>query len=261
MTSPKLKSAKDAGLLSETAKTYVEEIWLEKEHGYKEVYFTPQIKKGILNERDSLNLVQSVLGGGYREKNEEKFENDYITGTPDSVPEEGHDGISLQEKDEYSMICFPPDSDFVEDVKSSFTVKTFRKAGVKPAYYWQGQSYMWLKKRKYFRLIYCLTPTPEHIITELTKPYYFKFDCDEENPDYIEIVNQIRRNHDISHIPMEKRIKVFIEEFSTEGIESLIRKADMAREYYASLSLNDLPSLIIGGATMNTEGDTVVEIR
>lgn len=214
MTEPKLKVDKEAGNLGETAKSYIEEIWLQNKFGYKEEAMTDEMLKGLICEQDSMELVQKVLGGNFRVKNRENFKNDYLTGTPDIIL---------------------PDS--VEDLKTSFTVKTFFKAELNSLYYWQGQVYMELTGRKNFRLIYCLVNTPEEIVLDLEKRVYYKFSCDEENPHYKTWIEQIRKNHTFDAIPAEKRIKVIEFTHNPYDIEKMYRKIDKAREYYKTLTL------------------------
>jgi len=214
MTEPKLNVDKLAEKLSETAKSYIEEIWLQNKFGYKEEVMTDEMLKGLICEQDSMELVQKVLGGNFRVKNRENFKNDYLTGTPD--------------------IILP---DTVEDLKTSFTIKTFFNSELNSIYYWQGQVYMELTGRKNFRLIYCLVSTPEEIVLDLEKRVYYKFSCDEENPHYKTWIEQIRKNHTFDAIPAEKRIKVIEFAYNPYDIEKMYRKIDKAREYYKTLTL------------------------
>ena len=131
MTEPKLKADKEAGNLSETAKSYIESLYLKNVFGYKEIVQTDEMLKGILTESDSLKLVHEVLGGDFRFKNRELLENDYIKGTPDIILK-----------------------DCIEDIKSSFTIKTFYNSEITTLYEWQLRAYMWLTNRKKARLIY-----------------------------------------------------------------------------------------------------------
>ena len=214
MTEPKLNVDKLAEKLSETAKSYIEEIWLQNKFGYKEEVMTDEMLKGLICEQDSMELVQKVLGGNFRVKNRENFKNKYVTGTPDIIL-----------------------ADTVEDLKTSFTVKTFFNAELNSLYYWQGQVYMELTGRKNFRLIYCLVSTPEEIVLDLEKRVYYKFSCDEENPHYKTWIEQIRKNHTFDAIPAEKRIKVIEFAYNPYDIEKMYRKIDKAREYYKTLTL------------------------
>ncbi|QRQ99746.1 hypothetical protein [Dyadobacter sandarakinus] len=203
--------------LGETAKTYIRQVWLEKEFGYKEEVLTDEMMKGHLCEQDSLGLVQSVLKGEFRAKNTLKLKNEFIAGTPD---------IILKKED------------VIEDVKSSWNLRTFTEAELIKNYFWQGQGYMWLTGKKNYRLIYCLVPTPEEILVETKKKIYYKFNCDESNPHYIQMCAQIDHNNNvINSIPAANRIKVFEFAYDQEKIDSLIKKIEAAREHYKTLSL------------------------
>ncbi|MFA5234153.1 MAG: hypothetical protein WC390_07120 [Sulfurimonas sp.] len=221
LTEPRNKADKEAGNLSETTKTYIEELWLEHNYGYKENVMTDEMLKGLLCEQDSMKLVQNKFGGKFRIKNTKNYSNEYITGTPDIILEE--------EK-------------IVEDIKCSFSVKTFFKAKaneeeINKNYFWQAQCYMALTGATKYRLIYCLVKTPDEIITELKKKLYYKFNCDETNKDYQLWSEQIEINHNLDLIPEEKRIKVFEFDFDQSKINMLYSKIDKARNYYNSLIL------------------------
>ncbi len=212
MTDPKSKTDKEAGLLGATAKSLIEEIALKNKYGYEEPLITDDIMKGLLCEQDGIALVQKVEGGEFRIKNDEKFENAYISGTPDIIL-----------------------SDKVEDIKCSSTLKTFLNADSSKIYWWQGQAYMWLTGIKKFSLRYCLVPTPTEIVVEQKKKWYYKFNCDETNEDYIKISTQIEHNNDIIHsIPLEKRVKSFHFEFDESIVEKVIAQYNKALPYYLS---------------------------
>lgn len=219
MTEPKTKADKEAGKLSETAKTMVEAIWLYDKFGYKESTVTDEMMKGLLCEQDSMALVQEVLGGEFRVKNDERKQNDYIIGTAD---------IPLKKED------------VIEDLKSSYNLRTFFNAEYKERdlYWWQGQAYMWLWGKNNYRLIYCLVPTPDEYILEQKKKFYYKFNCDETNEDYIKISMQIEKNNElIKDIPAEQRVKSFAFQFDKEAIEQVKVQYEKAVNYYNSLSL------------------------
>lgn len=213
MTDPKTKADKEAGLLGETAQSLVEEIVIKNKYGYEEPLMTDDIMKGLLCEQDGIALVQKIKGGDFRLKNEETFKNEYISGTPD---------IILSGK--------------IEDIKCSSTLKTFIKAEASKLYWWQAQAYMWLTGIHEFSLIYCLIPTPIEIIIEEKKKWYYKFNCDETNEDYIRISTQIEHNNDIIHsIPLEKRIKTFDFDFDDSIVEKVKKQYNKALQYYRSV--------------------------
>lgn len=147
MSEPKSKADKEAGLLGETAKTLITEIWLNNEYGYKEDVVTDEMMKGLICEQDSMSLVQDVLGGEFRLKNTTYFKNEFIHGTPDII-------LSKE--------------DYCEDIKTSYNLRTFVDAEYKQgnSYWWQGQAYMWLTGKTKYRLMYCLVETPSDITVE-----------------------------------------------------------------------------------------------
>lgn len=214
MTEPKLKSDKEAGNLSETMKSYLSDLWLEYNYGYKDIVYTDPLLKGLLCEQDSMELVQSVLGGQFRNKNTEHFKNDFVMGTPDIVLK-----------------------DCVEDIKTSYNIKTFFDAELEKSYYWQGICYMALTGIHNYRLIYCLVDTPDELITSEKTRMYYKFGCNEENIDYQIASKQIEINNKYSHLPESDRIKIFEFQFNESDYEKLCNQIIKARNYYNQITL------------------------
>ena len=224
LTEPKSKADKDAGLLSETAKTLVKDLWLKNTYGYRERIMTDEMYKGLICEQDSIGLVSEVLGNtSFRRKYVGKIQNDYIIGTPDVLVES---------------------EDCIEDVKTSYNLRTFMNAELTPTYYTQGQCYMWLTGKKHYRLIYCLVPTPSEIIQgELIRMSYKYYNIDKsipniENKDYIEACEQLEHNNSlILTLPKEQRVKVFEFDYNEDHIDKLRLQIDKARIFYNSLKL------------------------
>ena len=214
MGSPRDKKAKENNELSQTAKSYIEEVWLEKNYGYREILYTPELLKGNLCQQDSFELVQKVLGGEFRVENKDNLQNYYITGRPDIILK-----------------------DTVEDTKTCYTIKGFFNAEMSDLYYYQGLCYMKLTGRKHFRLIFCLVNTPAFMILEQQKKYFFMFNCDEENPDYIKASKQLEINHNFDNIPPENRLKIFNFDFIESEYSQVEEKCIKANEYYSTLKL------------------------
>jgi len=129
----------------------------------------------------------------------------------------------------------------VEDIKTSWDLRTFFNAELSKPYLAQGQGYMWLTGKKKYRLIYCLVPTPQEFILNEKKKLYYKFECNEENIDYKNACDQIDFNNNlILEIPNEKRIKKYEFDFDETIIEEYKRKIIKLREYYSTLSINKL---------------------
>ena len=216
MVNPRAKKDKEAGVLSVTAKTFVEECWLHIKYGFSEPLNTFQIQKGHICEDDSIALMQEVYPfEGGREKNEQHFNDEFFKGTPDVILPE-----------------------FIEDVKTCWTGLTFAKKKTIPKLYEaQAQVYMHLTGRKKYRLIYTFVDTPESIMTELEKSLFFKHSCDEENPSYIEDCLNLRRLHSTRGIPAIERLKIFEFDYSGAYIKDLKDRMKKARRYFSEQKL------------------------
>jgi hypothetical protein len=215
MTEPKLKADKDAGNLSETAKTFVTDVWLLNEFGFAESIKNVYMDKGNECEQDSMDLVTQVIEGGFRSRFNTKLQNEYVIGTPDIVLD-----------------------DCVEDIKTSWNLKTFFNAELSKMYFTQAQCYMWLTGKEKYRLIYSLVPTPQSMVLNECEKLVYKYGKNYDNEDYIKECQQIQRNNDlIKDLPIEKRVKVFAFDYDPAYIETLKGKIEKAREYYNTLKL------------------------
>lgn len=205
--------------LSQTAKSYIVSLWLRLEYGYQEPVVTNELLKGNLCEQDSIELVSDLIPASqFRVKNREHYEDEYFTGTPDVILNK--DGV-------------------IEDLKSSWTLRTFFESKPDKLYEGQAQVYMHLTGIPQYRLIYALVDTPDEIIIQEMKRYYFKFGRDEGNPEYERICNQLEAMHKVGHIPAEDRIKVFNYHYDPAYIEELIFRVKEARKFYGTLTLVD----------------------
>ena len=213
LTEPKLKS--EAGQLSQTAKTMIESMWLKNTFGYREIITTDAMTKGLRLEQESMALAQTVLGGAFRSKNRETLQNDFIIGTPDIIL-----------------------SDYVEDIKTCYNLRTFFEAEPTKLYLTQAQCYMALTGRKYYRLIYCLVPNTDDAIIKECERVAWQYGRDYENQDYIDHCTQIKLNNDcIKSIPPLQRVKVFEFSYDETVMDVLYKKVELGREYYLTLKL------------------------
>lgn len=217
-----LKRLQEAGIefeLGATAKSFVKSEWLRIKYNYDEPVVTNEMLKGHICEQDSIKLISEVHPvKAFRRKNTRQFINDYFKGCPDIVLKQ---------------------LDTIEDVKSSWSLKTFFEVDSYPEmYYAQGQVYMDLTGAKKFKLYYCLNNTPIELLTGEDKKYYYRFGGADNNPHYLEAVEKLYRNHNYDHIPAQDRVKVFEFEYDPEYITELKRRVEYARVYFDSLRLN-----------------------
>lgn len=201
--------------LSETAKTHIDDIWLKNNYGYRDVVITNELIKGTVCEKQALMLL-TEFDSEVREKNTQRFENEFIQGEHD---------IEL--------------SDCIEDMKCSWTLRTFFNVKENDDYKWQGYGYMFLRNKPKFKLRYCGIDTPEYLITKEINFQIgkLKMEIADEYFDVNEIAKQVRINHTFSTLPLESRIKTFEYDYNKDEIERMKAKIIKAREYYNSLTL------------------------
>lgn len=203
-------SRKKDEALSETSKSYLQELWINEVWGREksEMVGNKYTQKGIMCETDSLELVEKVTGKRYF-KNQTRFENDYIIGTPDVTK---------------------PD---LIDIKTSWDLFTFMAVNEDTArkdYYTQVLSYMWLLGHTSASIFYCLVNTPEIIKSD--EMYRLSFKLPEEE------IKKYENNYIFDDIPEKERIKLFHFNYDEAIIEQIKVKIIVAREYLKNIKLN-----------------------
>jgi hypothetical protein len=169
MTEPKTKAAKEAGELSEGAKTYLHQIAKEELFDYRRQISSKEMEKGIQCEQASIDLYNSVFFTSH-EKNSERRTTDILSGEPDIV-----------------------DEDLIIDIKTSWSLDTFPitpEQAHDDGYEWQGRAYMMLFDKPRFELAFCLVSTPEEL-------------CKWESP-YAHFVDSIRPDFRVTRVMYER---------------------------------------------------------
>ena len=207
-----LEPVKDEVLLSETAKDLLIRMYWENEHGIKKEFTSKYFDKGNDAEDVSIELAQRVNGWDPQAHNNEGYENEYITGTPDLIYNE-----------------------LVPDIKTSWTALSFplfEKELPNELYYWQIQSYLALTGREMGVVSYCLVDTPELLVMdEIYK--YARINGLIETPAEAEL--EIRHAHNYSRLPEAMRVKNFYIERDNEAIDRLYKRVEEARKFYEGL--------------------------
>lgn len=195
-----------------TALSLIRSVWLKNRFGYEEPLVTNELVKGIMCEGMAMMMLSRHVAGGFRVKNEESFEDDWFTGTPDVILDE----------------------EWVEDLKCSWSLRTFIETQAPdPIYYAQGQVYMALTGRSKFRLAHVLCETPPELVEEEKKRFYFRFNCNEEDPHYLNAVEKVDAMHDaVFKVPEQYRIKTFEFDRNDEYLDTLRLRVEQARKAY-----------------------------
>lgn len=211
MTKPRNKTE----LLSETAKAYLLDIYIKEMYGRERDINNKFIEKGLYTEEESFNLIQNKLGGLVI-KNTQTFENNFIRGTPDLIL-----------------------NDCIVDAKSSWNIHTFLSAdGTDKNYIIQGNMYMDLKDKQFFKLAYCLNNAPEHLIVNEKQREMYKRGLVglEGSKEFDDMENFIDKNMKFDDIDKNKRIKIFDFEKDEDLINKVYEKIVIAREYLNNLN-------------------------
>lgn len=204
--------------LSQTAKTYMQELYLEKNYGIKKTFWSRYTDKGIQCEKDGIALANEVLNWNlpfnYIENGgQEEFVNDHIIGHTDICT----NGLLADIKCSYDATTFPW---FTDDVPNG--------------YYYQLQGYMWLSGIEKSELVYCLVNTPELMVLDEIRREHWKNNLIDEDES---IEEYVRAKHNFDHIPKEKRVRRFIIERDEDVIERIKERIALCREYYKSLEI------------------------
>lgn len=144
--------------LSETTKTYLQEWTKEQIYGMRKEINSKYMTKGTVMEDESIDRAIEWAGLPFTIKNEQHFEDEFFTGTPDLIL-----------------------SDTVVDIKNSWDFQTFPLfADEVPNrdYLAQLQCYMALCGKRKAKLIYVLLNTPEWL------QYEQQFDYTNIDPKY-----------------------------------------------------------------------------
>jgi hypothetical protein len=213
-TEPKDKVDRLAGKLSKTAKTHLQSVYISLLWGVEKDITTKQMQKGLSGEEDGITLL-SMLDDAFYVKNEERKQNDYITGHADIV------------------------HDYVDDLKLSWDAFTFIANLTEPlsdVYEGQMQGYLWLWDKDVARVRFALIDTPQSIVEGEKYRLLRSMDvATEESPDFLKAWERQQKNYYFSHIPIEHRVITKEVTRDEEYIKQIPEKVEKARLYLAEL--------------------------
>jgi hypothetical protein len=216
--------------LSDTAKRFIEQMWLLNEKGFYQNLENKYVDKGNFNEDDGIVLVSEVENLMLH-KNIVRKTIGNITGECDCI--EVINGIKV-----------------VKDIKSSWSPITFMAGDLSTVYEWQGRAYMMLYDADEFHLHYTLTDTPRFLIEKEKERQFYKFyekgmsDAEIEDLELrlFPIYDQIEKNMCFTNgnYTKEERVKTFKIIRDKEKEQQLLDKIPLAIEYYKSITLNQI---------------------
>jgi len=185
--------------MGKTVYSYLDTWMKEQIYNRKKIIESKYFDKGIEVESKSIDYISEQLKLGMIFKNEEYFENDYMTGCPDLVlPDE------------------------IIEVKNSFDCFTFPLFECEPPNKdneWQVLVYMALTGRKKARIIYTLMDTPSDIVER-------QMNWAEESEH-----ERIVRYHEYSNLDAKLRIKSFDVDYDQAKIDAITDRVIQCRDY------------------------------
>lgn len=215
-----LRSLVDQGIekeLSETCKSRCIHEWIKHTTGRTKEIHTKYFDKGILMEKKAIMMI-SKLDGDFYDKNEEKFENEFLEGTPDVVHHEN-----------------------VKDTKCSWDIFNFFKtkfSKLDKGYILQLQCYIELLRKLYpnledAELCYCLMNTPEHLIAKAIRDAEWR--TGEQVMLSPEEYAQIQKNHTFDDFKDEDRVIRFSIKRDPDVIAAIYKRVIECRQYIETL--------------------------
>jgi hypothetical protein len=199
--------------LSDTAKSAIIDVYLDKKEGRKKIITNKFTIKG--NEQEDLSIaVYASFTQKWIKKNEKVYKNDWLEGTPDVVLE-----------------------DKILEIKTKFDRFTFAKTDKTKAleqYYWQVQGYLLLTNKQQAELVLtCVDSDDFTIYNEVKKEAYVQ-GIDFDSQAYQELENQIRHNHTYNDLQVEEKLKIIPIDRNEEDINRLKTQINRARSFLSS---------------------------
>ena len=206
--------------LSDTAKTYLKEVYMFHKYGKETVGGSERSKytiKGRSVEDESINMLSRVDNSQYS-KNEERFTNEYLTGEPDIIIND-ESGLPVK----------------IIDIKSSWDgASLLSNIGkpLNPLYYWQVHGYMALTGAKEAEVTYCLVNMPEEIINgEKNRIFRTMNPATEENIEYKRVIDKLVNNMTFDEIPIKERVVRFAIPRDETIIQNIYDRVDQCRNW------------------------------
>lgn len=227
-----LKARRDAPpRLSDTAESEIEKVWLLYEKGYYGELDNKYVNKGLFNEQLGLGIVSDHVGKLIL-KNEERIYKNNLTGEADGFFIENGKKIVI-------------------DVKCPWDVNTYKNNKLSNIYEYQLRCYMYLYDVEEAWLCYCLTDTPEHIVTKQKEREFWKYFNEGMTNKEVELLHkklervykQIETNMIYSNNPAYKKeemVKIFKITRDLDIEAKMLAKIPQALIYYANFRLNQI---------------------
>lgn len=208
--------------LSDTCKSYLKEIYMYYKYGKESVGGSERSRytiKGRSVEDESIMLLSRIDNANYS-KNQERFQNEYLTGEPDII-------VSSQNGNIEKII----------DIKSSWDGASLLSnigSPLNSLYFYQVQGYMALTGAKEAEVAYVLVNMPQEIInSEKSRIFRAMNPATEENIEYKKTIARLENNMTFDEIPINERVVRFKVERDDELIADIYNRVEQCRQWLA----------------------------
>lgn len=217
--------------LQEGAKTYCQNWLKEQIYNKRKEFSNKYTEKGILCEPAAIEMIAERIGYGFISKNEQHYENEYITGTPDVVI-----------------------ADIIEEAKSSWSIFTFPLfPAVIPDkdYPLQVTGYMALTGRRKAAVNYCLIDAPSELIDAEAWRQARKLGMSEMDA---ELYDEVCAKMTYTDVPIELKHRRFEFDYDENVVTAIYEHVKLCRIYIQSL-IDGLPKSItlVSGDLINSQ--------
>lgn len=206
--------------LSDTCKSYLKEVYMYYKYGKESVGGSERSRytiKGRSVEDESIMLLSRLDEQSY-EKNQKRFQNDYLTGEPDIL-------VSSQDGNIVKVI----------DIKSSWDGNTLLSnigSPLNPLYFYQVQGYMALTGAQQAEVAYVLVNMPQEIINgEKSRIFKTMNPATEENVDYKKAIARLEHNMTFDEIPIRERVVRFKVDRDEDLINKIYERVQQCRNW------------------------------
>ena len=208
--------------LSDTAKSYLREVYISEKYGKDTVGGSERSKytiKGNSVEGNSIKLLNRLDSSLYT-KNEDYVFNDFIKGTPDIIVKEN--GVAKK----------------IIDIKSSWDLASLlshvAESSLDSNYYYQVMGYMALTGATEAEVCYCLVSMPDEIInSEKKRIFYLLNPATEDNAEYKKAIQKLEDNMTFDEISEYERVVRFPVQRDEAVINSIYERVRSCRQWLA----------------------------
>jgi len=225
-----LTETKDKKGLGVTCQKELLKIYNREVYGWDEDITTPAMEKGTIVQPESI-LMYSKVEGKFFTENTQELENEWFKGTPDVFL-----GYSIETASQ------------VDDMKNSWSLKTFTSKMIDPID--NGHK---AQLNVYFSLSGATTGNIVHTLISMPQEM-FKQECDrllwkmankgqiatEYAPEYLEAVEQLKKQHLYDHIDQRERVFKQPIERDEELIEKMKAKVPIFRQWLEDFHRNHM---------------------